>query len=389
MGVIELFKYYFYLGSTCFGGPLAIIANMRSDLVEKKKLVTEKDFEDYFGYSQIAPGPIAFQVCLYISYFNAGLPGAIAGGVGLVLPSFFLVLLFSIFYSEFTDTEFVRAALYGISPVIISIILYSGLQLAGRVFKKNYLQYFLFIVSILVTVIFKFPIIYTIICAGLLSLIFHLVTKNPSKSLNSIVLSGLLVLVSAFTSVTNYFKGILAEINSRLLDLALLFMKVGALTYGSGFVIVGVLNQEVVQNYGFITAKEFIDGLAFGQITPGPVVITSTFIGYLSEGFLGAVVCTVCIFLPTFLLVVVLARFMKRISNNFYVKSIIKGANAAAIGAILATAYSLSSEAINDLTTIILFIVSLVCLFFLKIQSLYLIVASAIIGLTIYAIGTL
>lgn len=389
MGVIDLFKYYFYLGATCFGGPLAIIANMRSDLVEKKRLVTEKEFEDYFGYSQIAPGPIAFQVCLYISYFNAGLPGAIAGGVGLVLPSFLLVLLFSIFYSEFTDTEFVRAALYGISPVIISIILYSGLQLAGRVFKKNYLQYFLFAVSIIVTAIFKFPIIYTIICAGIFSLVFLIITKKPTENLKSLSFSILILIASALVSATNYFKGALAEINSRLFDLALLFLKVGALTYGSGFVIVGVLNQEVVQNYSFITAKEFIDGLAFGQITPGPVVITSTFIGYLSEGFLGAIVCTVCIFLPTFLLVVVLAKFMKKISNNFFVKSIIKGANAAAIGAILATAYSLSSEAINDLTTIVLFIVSLACLFFLKIQSLYLIVTSAVIGIALYAIGTL
>ncbi len=389
MGVLEIFKYYFYLGATCFGGPLAIIANMRKDLVERKKLVTEKEFEDYFGYSQIAPGPIAFQVCLYISYFNAGLPGAIAGGTGLVLPSFLLVLTFSIFYSEFTDTEFVRAALYGISPVIIAIILYSGLQLAGRVFKKNYFQYFVFIISIVLTAFFKFPIIYTIISAGVVSLIYHLLVKNSIGNFKSIGISVLTIMISSIAAVSAIFKSVIAELNSQLLNLALLFLKVGALTYGSGFVIVGVLNQEVVQNYGFITAKEFIDGLAFGQITPGPVVITSTFIGYLSEGFIGAVVCTVCIFLPTFVIVVLLARFMKKISSNYYVKSIIKGANAAAIGAILATAYSLGGEAIYDISSVILFIASLLCLFILKIQSLYLILASAAIGIIIYSFGGL
>ena len=162
-------------------------------------------------------------------------------------------------------------------------------------------------------------------------------------------------------------------------------MKVGALTYGSGFVIVGVLNQEVVNNYGYITAKEFIDGLAFGQITPGPVVITSTFIGYLTEGIPGAIICTVSIFLPTFLVVMLLAKFIHRVSENFYVKSLIKGANAAAIGAILATAYLLSDEAIKDYFTGAFALASLFFLFKYKIKSLYLIIIAGLLGIIIYA----
>ena len=185
MKILEIFKYYFYLGSTCFGGPLAIIANMRNDLIEKKKWITENDFENYFGYSQIAPGPIAFQVCLYVSYFRAGILGAMAGGTALVLPSFLIVLVFSFFYRQFSDTFFIKAMLYGISPVIVSIIFYSGFQLAGRVFKKDIFLYALFAVSLVLTAFLKFPIIYVIIGSGIVSLIYFSILKNSSTGINA------------------------------------------------------------------------------------------------------------------------------------------------------------------------------------------------------------
>lgn len=384
MKVLEILKYYLYLGATCFGGPLAIIANMRQDLVEKRKWVSEAEFENYFGYSQIAPGPIAFQVCIYISYFRAGLAGALAGGFGLVFPSFLLVLVFSVFYQEFKNTWYVTALLYGISPVIISIILYSGIQLSSHVFKKDYFLYVVFGISIIVTSFFKFPILFVIICSGVVSLIYYFVRERSGGTINSFLiwLPGAAGAVFAtFVESFSYFKDL---VNSRLIEMSVLFMKVGALTYGSGFVIVGVLNQEVVSNYGYISAKEFIDGLAFGQVTPGPVVITSTFIGYLTEGVLGAIFCTTAIFLPTFVIVVLIAPYMKKISSNFYVRSLIKGANAAAIGAIIATAYLLSFEAVSDYITAAFLIISFLLLVFAKIRSLYLIIISGIAGLILF-----
>ncbi|HLT24613.1 MAG TPA: chromate efflux transporter [Ignavibacteria bacterium] len=384
MKVFEILKYYLYLGSTCFGGPIAIIANMRNDLVERKKWVSEEEFENYFGYSQVAPGPIAFQVCIYISYFRAGLAGAIAGGFGLVLPSFLLVLLFSVFYQQFKDTWYITAMLYGISPVIISIILYSGIQLSSRVFKKDIFLYVLFSAAIILTAFLKFPIMYVILCSGIVSLIYYYIKDKAGRNLNGffVLLPGMLY--SILISINESYSMLKVFVNSRLIEMALLFMKVGALTYGSGFVIVGVLNQEVVVNYGYITSKEFIDGLAFGQITPGPVVITSTFIGYLTEGVLGAIVCTTAIFLPTFIIVVLIAPFMKKISSNFYVKSLIKGANAAAIGAIIATAYLLSFEAVTDYITCGLLFVSFALLFSVKVRSLYLIILSGIAGILLF-----
>lgn len=377
--ILEIFKYYFYLGLTCFGGPIAIIANMRNDLVDDKKWVSAHDFENYFGYSQIAPGPIAFQVCLYMSYFRAGIMGAVAGGFGLVLPSFLIVLFFSIFYQNFKDTYYVTSILYGVSPVVISIILYSGLQLASRVFNKDYFLYLLFALSIVLTIFLKFPIMFVILGSGLLSLIFYIIKEK--KNDETTTRSGFLLFAVSAKAISEFLITARSFIDSKLVELSLLFMKVGALTYGSGFVIVGVLNQEVVNNYGYITSKEFLDGLAFGQITPGPVVITSTFIGYLTQGLPGAIVCTVSIFLPTFLAVMILARFIGKISKNFYVRGFIKGANAAAIGAILSTAYLLSGAAVNDYITAALALISLFCLYKFKLKSLYLIIIGGILGL--------
>jgi chromate transporter len=171
--------------------------------------------------------------------------------------------------------------------------------------------------------------------------------------------------------------------SANLLAMALLFLKVGSLTYGSGFVIVGVLRQEVVDNLHWLTSKEFIDGIAFGQITPGPVVITSTFIGYMTSGVIGSIVSTVCIFLPTFIFVILLAQKIHKFKDNFYLKALIKGANAAALGAILSTAFILSKDALIDVTTIIFFLVAILILFLTKFKDIYLILLASLAGILI------
>jgi chromate transporter len=160
-------------------------------------------------------------------------------------------------------------------------------------------------------------------------------------------------------------------------------MKAGALTYGSGFVIIGVLRQDIVENLHWLTAKEFLDGIAFGQITPGPVVITSTFIGYMVSGFSGSLVATVSIFLPTFIIVMLIAQVIEKIKDNFYLKSAIKGANAAAIGAIITTAYFLSKDAMVDYWSYGLFLLGIATLFSSKLKPYYLIIIGAAIGIAI------
>ena len=376
---LKIFKYFLYLGIAGFGGPLAIIEYMRRDLVFDKKWMTLEEFKSYFGYSQIAPGPLAFQVALYFCYFKKGFWSAVLSFIGLVLPSYLIVLLFSIFYKEFNDISFIIFALYGISPVIISIIFYSGFKLSSTVFTKDYFQYILFFSVIAVSVFFRIHILYLIISSALISLIYHSIKHRKFKNINSLFSFVPFVFLLLKNNIFLFFD----FLNSKLLEIAFVFMKAGALTYGSGFVIIGVLRQDIVENLHWLTAKEFIDGIAFGQITPGPVVITSTFIGYMVSGFSGSLVSTASIFLPSFVIVMILTQFIKKIEHNFYLKAAIKGANAAAIGAIMTTGYFLAKDAMIDYYTYGLFIAGLAILFFTKIKPYYIIIAGAVLGIVI------
>jgi chromate transporter len=225
-------------------------------------------------------------------------------------------------------------------------------------------------------------IIFLIIGAAIISLVYYSIKDrrfNKNK-LNSFILYLIPLAVIVVSKILLFIKEFSI---SRLMELTLLFLKVGSLTYGSGFVIVGVLNQEVVDARHWLTAKEFIDGIAFGQITPGPVVITSTFIGYLTQGIPGAIIATLCIFLPTFLFVIILSQKISKYRDNFYLKSLIKGANAASIGAILSTAFLLSKDAIIDIPTFLMFFAALPVLFFTKFKSIYVILIAAIAGILI------
>jgi len=395
--LFELAKYFLILGATGFGGPLAIIEKIRYELVLKKNWMQMDEFKNLFGYAQVAPGPLAFQVAVYFGYYRKGFLGAVAAGFGLVFPSFLLVLVFSFFYKEFRDIEYIRYALYGLSPVIIAIIAKSGLNLSKTIFRKDVFMYVVFFLSIFLTIAIKIQIIYIVLAFAIVSLIYHSVLKKiKGNSLKSFIGFIPLFLYDSLLSFANFaynFAHLCVKrfhlfllsplIPANLIALALLFLKVGSLTYGSGFVIVGVLKQEVVDNLHWLTSKEFIDGIAFGQITPGPVVITSTFIGYMTSGIIGSMVATLCIFLPTFIFVLILAQKIHKFKDNFYLQSLIKGANAAALGAIISTAFILSKDALIDIPTVVLFLVSLAVLFSTKFKDIYLILISAAAGIAI------
>lgn len=381
---LKIFKYFLYLGIAGFGGPLAIIDYIRRDLVFDKKWMTLDEFKRYFGFSQICPGPLAFQFALYFCYFKKGFWAAVLAGIGLVLPSFVFVLLFSVFYKEFRDVNYVAWALYGISPVIIAIIFYSGYNLSRNVFQKDVFQYVLFFSAIAISVFFKLHILLLIALFAAIALIYYSVEKvvksNKVNSFNIILFGGLILALKDFSGVIlNFFN----QLNGKLLDIVYVFMKAGGLTYGSGFVIIGVLRQDVVVNFQWLTSKEFLDGIAFGQITPGPVVITSTFIGYMVSGFAGSLLATVSVFLPSFVLVMIVAQIIDKIKDNFYLLSALKGANAAAIAAIITVAYFLSYDAIFDLWTLGLFFLAGIVLFSTKLKPYYLIIIAAAAGIVI------
>jgi len=353
---------------------------MKYDLVLKRNWVQMEEFRNYFGYSQIAPGPLAFQVALYCGYFKKGFLGALLSGFALVMPSYIFVLGISIFYKNFYDLTYLHYALYGISPVIVAIIAKSGFNLSKTIFQKDIFLYLLFFASIVLMIMYKAPIIFLVIAGAVTAMLYYilkdkLIFRNRMNGFAIIpIIAGILLFLK--------FR-IIEVAGSILWQMTLLFLKVGSLTYGSGFVIVGVLRQEVVDNLKWLSSKEFLDGIAIGQITPGPVVITSTFIGYMTSGFIGSVVATVCIFLPTFIFVMLLAQKIEKFKDNFYLKALIKGANATALGAIISTAFILSKDAIIDVNSFVLFITAIVILFFTKFRDIYLIIIAAIVGISL------
>lgn len=377
VSLLHLFRYFLFVGATVFGGPIAIIENFRTDLVEKKKWIKEKEFEKFFGYSQIAPGPISFQVALHIGYSKKGWFGAMVSGTGLMLPSFLAVLLFSVFYSQYKNVYFVRYILYGLGPVIIAIILHSGFKLTSSVLKKEIFPYIILVSSFLL-VVFQVVNIIILIFAGAFIYLLYDIIINKKK-----IFTGLFLFLPFFLLAGEKFCVIKEQLNSRMLDLSILFLKVGSLTYGSGFAIIGVLKQEVVDNLGWLSNVEFLDGVAFGQITSGPVIITSTFIGYMISGIMGSVLSTICILLPTYIYVLIIQKFIHNLTENFYLNSFIRGANAAAIGAILATAFLLSKDAIYDTMTVLLFVAGLILMFVSKIKPIFYILAAGILGFVI------
>jgi chromate transporter len=418
--LFELAKYFLILGATAFGGPLAIIERIRYDLVLKKNWIQMEEFKNIFGYSQIAPGPLAFQVSIYFGYYRKGFWGAVVSGFGIIFPSFILVIIFSVFYKEFRDISYIQYAMYGLSPVIIAIIAKSGLNLSKTIFQKDVYLYIIFFLSIFLTIILEIQIIYIVIGFAIISLVFYSIKRKfKGNSLHSFLgffpVMFIILIKSAvmgfILSVKNYISlgaknfsetlclsvknsvSLCAKSSSallissffsaNLLVMALLFLKIGSLTYGSGFVIVGALRQEVVENLHWLTSREFIDGIAFGQITPGPVVITATFIGYMTSGVIGSIVSTVCIFLPTFIFVLILAQRIHKYKDNFYLQSLIKGANAAALGAILSTAFILSKDALIDIPTIMFFLIALLILFLTKFKDIYLILLSSLAGILV------
>lgn len=381
ISLLDILKYFLVLGTTAFGGPLAVIERMRKDLVLMKNWITADEFKNYFGYSQIAPGPLAYQVAVYFSYFKKGIPGAIVASIGLVFPSFVFVLAFSVFYESFRDVNLVRFALYGLNPVIVAIITKSGFNLSKSVFENEIFLYVLFFLSIGLTIFFKVPIIVLIITSAFVSLVFHIIIKKRHNSIKALSFEFLILCCSILTTFISLFNYIRETSLSFYLKLAYVFMKIGTLTYGSGFVIVGVMRQEVVEGLNWLTQKEFLDGLAIGQITPGPVVITSTFVGYLTSGPIGAIVATISIFLPGFIIIMIIAPYVNKLKDNLYVKYLIKGANASALGAILATAYFLSRDAIIDVATLSIFVIALTLLFFTKFKDIFLILVSILIGI--------
>ena len=369
----ELVRYFLRLGFLGFGGPVALVGQMERELVDGKKWLSKEQMREAIAICQSLPGPLAIQVGIYISYLRGGFWGAWAGGWAFILPNFVIVAALGALYVYLGELKPVTGIFYGVSPAVIALILHSCYRLA-KLGMEDYLQWAIAAVCLIVTVALQAEVALLFIGAGIVGILYYgsLFKRTPA------VMPAIAVVPAATAPIAPVATG------STLGKLLLFFLKAGSLTFGSGLVIVPFLEQGLVQQYGWLDERQFLIAVAVGMISPGPVVITATFVGYLVAGFWGSLVSTIGIFLPSFLLVLIVAPILARHRGNANVQGFVKGAYAAAIGTILGACILLGKIAIGDWLTVLIGVVSLAILFRWKVSNPLLIAATAFIGLIAY-----
>jgi chromate transporter len=378
----ELAFYFLKLGYSGFGGPVALVNYMHRDLVEDRKWISEDEYKEGLALSQLAPGPMASQLSIYLGYVHYGILGATICGLSFVIPSFIMVLLLGIAYKQYGGLTWMQAVFYGVGAAVIGIIVMSSYKLTiksiGKIniesFKKNWLLWLFYIVGILITVITQTESLTLFVATGL---IYMLIKSPPNWAKKPKKLNVLLVGTIGFW---NYDSGTLGKI-------AWFFTKAGAFVFGSGLAIVPFLHSGVVTEYHWLNEKQFVDAVAVAMITPGPVVITVAFIGYLVNGFVGACVAALATFLPCYLFTIICAPYFKKYGNNKSIKSFVEGITASVIGSLVGAVIIIGTRSITDITTAIIAVVSVMALIYVKkIQEPYIILIAAIIGLILKTI---
>ncbi len=369
----ELVRYYLRLGLIGFGGPVALVGQMERELVGERKWLTKEEMREGIAVCQSLPGPLAIQVGIWISYIRGGFWGAWAGGWAFILPNFIIVTVLGALYVHFGGLSAVKAIFYGVSPAVIALILHSCYRLT-KLGMKDWLEWALAAAAFVITIAVQAEVALLFIGCGIIGVLYYgsLLRRRMGTSTTTSLLAGV-PLIAAGTASGN--------LGPMLGKLFTFFLKAGSLTFGSGLVIVPFLEKGLVQQTGWLNEREFLVAVAMGMISPGPVVITATFVGYLVAGFWGAVVATIGIFLPSFLLILIVAPILMRYRANPNVQGFIKGAYAAAIGTILGACVLLGRIAIGDWLTALVALVSLVVLFRWKVSNPLLVAAAAIIGL--------
>jgi len=377
----DLVRYYLRLGVLGFGGPVALVGQMERELVGEKKWLTKEEMREGIAVCQSLPGPLAIQVGIWISYIRGGFWGAWAGGWAFILPNFIIVTALGALYVQFEGLPAVAAIFYGVSPAVIALILHSCYRLT-KLGMKDWLEWALAAAAFAITVAVRAEVALVFIGCGIVGLLYY---GSLFRGFRVGSTTSLMVGVPLVASGVS--EGSFGALLGKLL---VFFLKAGSLTFGSGLVIVPFLEKGLVQQTGWLNEREFLVAVAMGMISPGPVVITATFVGYLVAaqrggsllgGLWGSLASTIGIFLPSFLLVLIVAPILVRYRQNPNVQGFIKGAYAAAIGTILGACLLLGKIAIGDWLTALVAVGSLVVLFRWKVSNPLLVAATAIIGL--------
>lgn len=383
IGLWPLVGYFLKLGTIGFGGPAALVGFMHRDLVEERRWITEDTYKLSLALAQIMPGPLAAQTAIAIGYFEGGILGATLVGLGFILPSFFMVVAISLAYVAYGGLWWMQALFYTIGATVIAIIAIAAYKLARSTNKRNPLLWSIFVVLTAVTVWSQAELAEFFILAGLIVLVFQ---AWPGWKPGMVMIFGGATLGVIVWLMEAWLGQAATDSNSGhiLTEVLLFFTKAGAFVFGSGLAIVPFLHQGVVQQFGWLNEHQFLDAVAVAMITPGPVVITVAFIGFLVAGLAGAFMASIGIFLPVYIFTVVPAPWFKRHRDNPQLKAFVDGATAAATGAITGAVIVLGARAITDVSTAAIALISLGVLWRFKISEPILVTISGLIGLIIW-----
>jgi chromate transporter len=335
----ELVRYFLKLGALGFGGPVALVGYMHRDLVVTRRWISEADYKEGIALAQLAPGPLAAQLAIYLGYVHYRIPGATAVGVAFVLPSFLMVVALGWAYTIYGGLSWMQAVFYGVGAAVIGIIAYSALKLTRKTIGRDALRWFIYLVSALCTVITETEYIAVMLLSGVL---VWLVRSPPKTGRGSRTAAGFLLPLASLGGWE-----LTAQAQTRL-DIVLFFTKAGAFVFGSGLAIVPFLYSGVVNEYRWLDNAQFLDAVAVAMITPGPVVITVGFIGYLVDGLSGATLAAAATFLPCYLFTIIPAPYFKRHGSRPGIVAFVDGVTAAAIGAIGGAVVVLARRTILD-----------------------------------------
>jgi chromate transporter len=382
-GLWPLTGYFLGLGTWGFGGPVALVGFMHRDLVERRRWITEETYKLSLALAQIMPGPLAAQVAIAIGYFESGVLGATFAGLAFVLPSFLMVVAISLAYIAYGGLWWMQALFYAIGATVIAIIAIAAYKLARSTNKRDPLLWGIFVLLAAVTIWAQAELAEFFILAGLAVL---LVRAWPGWRRGLLMGLGGVGLGAAIWWLEAWLRhaGTAADSTGVLAQILLFFTKAGAFVFGSGLAIIPFLHQGVVQQFGWLNEHQFLDAVAVAMITPGPVVITVAFIGFLVAGLAGAVMAAIGIFLPVYVFTILPAPWFKRHRDNPQLKAFVDGATAAATGAITGAVVLLGARAIIDWPTALIGLASLGVLWRFKVPEPLLVAISGLVGLVLW-----
>jgi chromate transporter len=372
----DLLAYFLRLGTFGFGGPIALAGYMQRDLVEERRWVSRSDYMEGLAFAQLSPGPLAAQLAMYLGWLRGGVMGTTFVGIAFILPSFLMAVAVAALYVHYGSLPWIQGMFYGIGAAVIAIITRSAIKLVRGTVGKDWLLWTIFAVLAITTAWTQSEIVWLFILCGVIAMLVKAPPRLLSSATPMLFMGGL----------SPFLAGIHGVASAATVGvLFLFFLKAGAFVFGSGLAIVPFLYGGVVAKFHWLTERQFVDAVAVAMITPGPVVITSAFIGYLVAGPVGAVLAASAVFAPPYFIVLFGAPYYRRFAQNRQVKAFVQGVTAAAVGAIAGAVFILARRSLIDIPTVLIGVATLAVLMFTKkIPEPVAILAAGAIGILLH-----